>query len=270
MTVPAKIKLLVKSESKMKTKLQRLEDELQREDDAIMKWLQALPTNERPILRVDECTFRADSRLLIVGVRIRHPTRGVGVIKAFVKHDPRGKPVSVLFDDAQQHSYSWESTLRKLSVVVKADNAITLAIPPSEPSSCQLQPAVDDLSKSWRAWFESLYHDSDGIELEFGDGHIGVDLDQIAFPVDTLGADLQPQDRDAGQSEGFDCFRNYVDSEPLSKRVSAQTNGRAEANKRLAKLLLRHHALGSTRLRSQELDALESGCSDSDLIASKR
>jgi hypothetical protein len=97
-----------------------LQQELDQEVAAINKWMQDAPANQ-PSTADDE----ADSRLRIVGVRVCHPERGIGTITAFRKDaeaEAKGKPVVVIFDDGDQHTYSWASTLKKLKVTgEKAD-----------------------------------------------------------------------------------------------------------------------------------------------------
>ena len=57
----------------------------------------------------------ADARLRIVGVRVRHAERGIGIVTEFRKDEARGKPVVVSFDDGGQHAYSWAQSLKKLT-----------------------------------------------------------------------------------------------------------------------------------------------------------
>ena len=108
---------LLRRRNELKELLHLLEQELKEEDEAIDRWLQDLPQSQRPLVD-NGAGHSADSRLRIVGVRVSHPAHGVGTIMSFAKEDARCKPILVLFDDGQQHRYSWASTLKKLVAMV--------------------------------------------------------------------------------------------------------------------------------------------------------
>ena len=162
---------LLRRRNELKELLHLLEQELKEEDEAIDRWLQDLPQSQRPLVD-NGAGHSADSRLRIVGVRVSHPAHGVGTIMSFAKEDARCKPILVLFDDGQQHRYSWASTLKKLVAMVM----------PQPNEADRLNPMEEGPEG---VAGEDCRRISDPADLKnVDDGCDAIELDAVQFPLD--------------------------------------------------------------------------------------
>ena len=97
--------------------------ELDKRDQAIRDWLAVLPDMSAAVNRG---SLNADTREKLVGVCVNHSAHGQGRIVEISRFESRGKPVLIQFDKGEMHSYSWESLMKKVTVL--ADQTA----PPSE------------------------------------------------------------------------------------------------------------------------------------------
>ena len=97
--------------------------ELDKRDQAIRDWLAVLPDMSAAVNRG---SLNADTREKLVGVCVNHSAHGQGRIVEISRFESRGKPVLIQFDKGEVHSYSWESLMKKITVL--ADQTA----PPSE------------------------------------------------------------------------------------------------------------------------------------------
>jgi hypothetical protein len=96
--------------------------------------------------------LRLDSRLLVVGTRVRHEARGIGRIVEVNLADTRGKPYHVQFDSGEYHCYSAQSA-SKLKVVwdmpaiptPRAASVAEVEVPASDRA--KEEPGVPELSE---------------------------------------------------------------------------------------------------------------------------
>lgn len=88
--------------------------ELDKRDQAIRDWLAVLPDMSAAVNRG---SLNADTREKLVGVCVNHSAHGQGRIVEISRFESRGKPVLIQFDKGEVHSYSWESLMKKVTVL---------------------------------------------------------------------------------------------------------------------------------------------------------